>query len=698
MRRWLYTLGILAAILLGMPARAQDPGPVYKDQIVLPIEVVGANGFTEAVSCYIPSATASQADKLYLQIENLDYETMGSVKLNSGSFVALNNTNCVVYEPGKSYAGIGGSFSVLKMTVALSELGTLSAGTNTLTFKFNTTDGVSSGYRVIGINLLGVGGDRLLPASVFRWDDINKWSPPFSDAPSIAAGRTLWSSAALHENPGGAPINAKCSDCHARDGRDLKYYNFSNKSIIARSEFHGLTNTQGKQIASYIRTLPTKNPGRPWNPPFQPGPGLDSKPIDEWAAGAGIQWALDRDGDTLPYLYPNGVQPGQHDTYTTTLNLREIPIAFQFLSWNHWLPRYWPGDSYPTQFNNSVYRKRYDGSGGFTFTPGETDLRSQFTSFAPTDPFWTTGGTGMLAFLTRWELDQRLFLDAVFNAGLYPTTHEESEHYYAQKAWQSVKIWELNMDFRLFDYGDRASYFNNLSVNSAEKRTFPTGAIFFNNAPHKQGVPTDPAFCLRSPVHQDYINNQWYILQPTIDGGNRARGGNNPTDWAYTLSFMLGTDNTIGSGLLHCMLLHKAMEMGDNNIGPSGDYGWNPINARVKILWMQSGTFYAHDLPPSTFNEVRCAETRQWLKVCQKFTRQQYIDGGIMTNEDALNLTQFGDGGTFVTQVYTIIWLMVHEPGTISSNGVDARLVNDLVDYGVSMWPDHASDFLVYRQ
>ena len=124
-----------------------------------------------------------------------------------------------------------------------------------------------------------------------------------------AAGKTLWEGAPL--SPGGfkaSPlIRANCSDCHARDGRDLKYFSFSNASIIARSRFHGLSELQGQQIASYIRSLPVPSPGRPWNPPYQPGPGLDRQPVENWAAGAGLAWALDNDSSTLPFLF--GAKP-----------------------------------------------------------------------------------------------------------------------------------------------------------------------------------------------------------------------------------------------------------------------------------------------------------------------------------------------------------------------------------------------------
>src|SRR4029077_7849878 len=130
------------------------------------------------------------------------------------------------------------------------------------------------------------------------YDDPNTWQPPSSSASDIATGQTLWHQASLT-----VPLTtarrkrsfAHCSDCHATDGRDLKYFNYSNNSIQARSMFHGLTAQQGDQIASYIRALdaPAPTNARPWHQPAQPGPGLDSAPVANWAAGAGLDAVLD---------------------------------------------------------------------------------------------------------------------------------------------------------------------------------------------------------------------------------------------------------------------------------------------------------------------------------------------------------------------------------------------------------------------
>ena len=178
------------------------------------------------------------------------------------------------------------------------------AGDNTIRFRFNQTDGVVSSYRVLAWNFLTGDGKKIIPQSDFVEDVPESWTPPLPDAASILAGKELWQTASLAASslPNSPRIQAHCADCHAQDGRDLKYFNFSNASIVARARFHGLSTLQSEQIASYIRSLPLPNPGRPWNPPYQPGPGLDEQPVASWAAGAGLAWVLERDADTLPYL------------------------------------------------------------------------------------------------------------------------------------------------------------------------------------------------------------------------------------------------------------------------------------------------------------------------------------------------------------------------------------------------------------
>lgn len=127
----------------------------------------------------------------------------------------------------------------------------------------------------------------------------------------------------------------------------LGLINYSKYAIIERSMYHGLSQLQGEQIASYIRAgLPSvANPGRPWNPPYQPGPGLNAKPISSWAAGAGIQWVLDCDNDTIPYLFPNGINEAAIDAGGYVDN-HDIPVFLPLPDWNEWLLKIHPADAW----------------------------------------------------------------------------------------------------------------------------------------------------------------------------------------------------------------------------------------------------------------------------------------------------------------------------------------------------------------
>ena len=273
--------------------------------ITLPIEAMGPNGYTTpAVSFTIPQGTNLSGQlQLWLQIHGLKYQSEASVQVNNSAWTAINSSSVTLLGLANAYGGIGGGFHTLQMTMNL-PAGAVTTGTNTISFRFNGTDGATSGYRVLGFNIQS-GGSNLLSSSLFVWDDPNSWRPPSTAASDITAGQVLWHTAGLTV-PGVGAIKAHCSDCHSEDGRDLKYFNYSNNSIVVRSVFHGLTAAQGNQIASYIRSLNVPNPGRPWNPPYQPGPGLDSKPVTDWAAGAGLDAVLDSDAEIQPYIAPGG--------------------------------------------------------------------------------------------------------------------------------------------------------------------------------------------------------------------------------------------------------------------------------------------------------------------------------------------------------------------------------------------------------
>ncbi|HLH78910.1 MAG TPA: hypothetical protein VKV29_01360, partial [Chthonomonas sp.] len=344
-RRFLLLLLIGLALPLCVSQRAAADAPPLN----MPIEVMGPEGTTVQIKLMADSTTLPI---LCLRVHGLEDEQEASVRVNDGAWIPLDNAHCTIVGPGISgkFGGIGGSpITLFDLKVPFNR-DWLRIGENTITFRFNHSNGVNSGYRVLGVHFENG------PAPQYVWDDPSKWKPPLDDPKDIAEGKALWQSATLVLNdlPNAPTIKAHCSDCHATDGRDLKYFNYSNTSIIVRSMFHGLSYKEGQQIASYIRSLPASygsKYGRPWNPPYQPGPGLDSHGAHEWAAGAGIDAVLPNDAAMLTYLFPpsQGSVPTLSDMLKVTnvhgyLNLRELPIDMPLPDWNHWLPTMSPVD------------------------------------------------------------------------------------------------------------------------------------------------------------------------------------------------------------------------------------------------------------------------------------------------------------------------------------------------------------------
>ncbi|NOK61196.1 MAG: hypothetical protein GFH27_549307n179 [Chloroflexi bacterium AL-W] len=167
----------------------------------------------------------------------------------------------------------------------------------------------------------------------------------------------MWEEAQLIESPlaPNRAIKARCARCHAQDGRDLKYFNYSKWSIVARSQFHGLSEKQGQQIASYIRSMFLT---------------LDVRGIlhinlaQGWIANLCrcgqrelvSMWYLS-EMQMLAYVFPDGTTPQAiHQVADTkgTLNIREIPVAMQFPDCNAWLPEVHPLDLWGDIFVGGV--------------------------------------------------------------------------------------------------------------------------------------------------------------------------------------------------------------------------------------------------------------------------------------------------------------------------------------------------------
>ncbi len=553
---------VIFAVAIAAAAFASPQAP-----ITLPIEVVGENGATASVTFEIPLHPGREFRSLRMQVHGLAYRDMASVQVNSSDWMPLNNDTVTVAEPGWSYGGIGGGFATLQLTLPLPSHA-VNEGANTLRFRFNHSDGVVSGFRVLAFNFLSADSSVALEPDAFIQEDPATWTPPLRDSKSILAGRELWENAPL--TAGGfqsSPlIRARCADCHAHDGRDLKYFNFSNASIIARSRFHGLSELEGQQIASYIRTLAVPSPGRPWNPPYQPGPGLDARPVTEWAAGAGLGWALDDDSKTLPFVFGAGMITREPFRPDGNLNTREVPIALQLPDWNHWLPQVHPMDAWGATFQKSEFAEWYASS-------AKVSLRASLAS--PNLAALIASGR-LAGYFDKWRDARHAFLKPYVEGKSVNWTPELAVKAYSTQLWQLAKTWEMTQEFGLEARG------REMFGPDGEARTW-LNTIPAAAAPATVNIPDGPSGMGRSALTNEYFDASWYALQVIVNSGNHRHRERTPVDWVYLVGRFLDLNRETHRPEPARLLVYviKAMQSTEPRLGPGNRVqGWNPETER----------------------------------------------------------------------------------------------------------------------
>ena len=637
--------------------------PTTSSTITLPIEVMGASGTTASVSFSIPSASASLlsgTQTLSLQIHGLKYQTEASVQVNGSAWIPINSSNVTLQGLANAYGGIGGGFHTLSMTMSL-PAGTVVTGNNTVNFMFNGTDGVTSGFRVLELNVLGSDGSSLVPASTFVWDDPNNWQPPSTAASDIAAGQTLYTTAALTVpalTGGTTAIKAHCSDCHAQDGRDLKYFNYSNNSIQVRSVFHGLTAQQGNQIASYIRSLDYPNPGRPWNPPYQPGPGLDSQPVADWAAGAGLSAVLSSDAAMLPYLEPSGSAAGW--AANQYLNPRELPIALQFPDWNAWLPTVHPMDAYGSSFTSSSFNTMYSQVRA-ALQPN--DASSYQANRDLLDAWGTAGGEflGPLESPTTWTAASR-------------------QSVYSVMQWDMVKLWEINQDFGL--EGMPQAIFG----AKADARGWEALEPFYVS-PNMLHITVGPGLGNGTQASWEYLAYIWYHMQLVLNDGQGQQSNHNPLDYDYVDGALKGLSNDTGSPeiMLQLTLLIKALQEETlNGNGPQyGTTGFEPIEVVPGVLVHHDWEGLWSATAPATRVALTTSYVQAWFAQISTYTPAQFYagtDGGGRPWASPTENPALDDETVFGGQIWATLPRLRYV-------GVSPALTYQISAWAATIWP-----------
>jgi len=636
-----------AAVLgtASLTLQASPAAPPASTNITLPIEVVGPTGTTASASfSTAQGANLSGQLQLWMQIHNLKYDSEASVKVNNSAWLPLSTGNVTLLGNAAAFGGIGGGFHTLQMTVNL-PAGVVTTGTNTITFRFNGTNGVTSGFRVLAFNIQSDGSNLLL-SSLFVNDDPNNWQPPSTAASDIAAGLALYQGASLTTVNGA--IQAHCSDCHTQDGRDLKYFNYSNNSIQARAVFHGLSAQQGNQIASYIRSLNLPNPGRPWNPPYQPGPGLDSQPVANWSAGAGIDAVLDSDADMLPYMAPGGSTAGWSPT--SYLNAREIPTALQLLDWNSWLPVVHPMDAFGAAFTSSPLNLAF------------STIRSGLQPNSPTTY------QAALYPLDDWFDDRNTFL-AQYSPSDLPV------QVYSVAQWQMVKMWELNQDFGLegmpqVPYGAKADV----------QGWF--GGRAFATAPNILHIPAAPGIGNGTGIAGAYLSMAWYHLQLVQNDGQGSQSGHDPIDYGYMLGFVRAV---YSYGQLPGIMEQLEVQVKDlqevtlTGTGPqAGALGWHPMNTSPANFIMEPMMSLWSGTSPAEQTTLMQAYTQAWFEQASQYTPQQYYQGGWATATE----NPATDG--FDTTFGGLLWYMLPR---LRYFGVSNTLTDQISAWAATIFP-----------
>lgn len=552
-------------------------------QIILPIEVLGAQWKVVEQSIVLSQEQASQARHLWMQVNNLSYENKASIKINDGPWVDLNHSSVDMQYQEEARGGmVHGGFNTIRFSVPASGF---VDGQNAIKFRFNRSDGISIGYRVVKFNLLNEAKIKILDASMFEEEDPFQWTAPagYDNATAISEGKALWESAPLWSNylaqdtlgawygeslQPAMPINATCSDCHVSDGYDLEYFSYSNESIVERSIFHALSEDEGNKIAAYIRSLSSEpegpqRHGRPWNPPFQPGPDLENKTIDEWAAGAGIDAVLDKDADMIPHMFPNGIDAQSVQDYFDSDKVEDhtlMPVAVQMPDWKHWLPIIHPKDAFtiddyyenPTvDIHPKIGLERLENY--LNAMPVENRDKAQLQNelrifHRHFRHFWDQ----VEGEVRHWRSVGDALRKGTYNEALahIPDGIPPELTVTSLARMLAVKNFEIMNKHEL---RDKAEWFViPEDVDELTERRWQWVGVDYNAfevPPHFTACASDgncDRFIGQPVATGHYESTAWYQLQLVLNGGNGNVGGNEPMDWQYQLEFILKASKTSG--------------------------------------------------------------------------------------------------------------------------------------------------------
>jgi len=753
-------LALLLCVTMGFALVTVQPN---SGTVELPIEVIGSEGHTASVtvqvtdasvdSLYIRGARLGYAFTEYLHANPELYDTKASFRINGGAWVDISNDTFQAFYPERLFTGptgpIGGPWSVLRGMLPVSDTGPLVVGENTIDFRFNgPKDNESSGYYIVELDLRSHRDAPSALSTTFTPIDYTTWAPPegYDNGSDIAAGQALWvernrlvSDPNTNEN-----ISASCADCHFHDGTDLKHFNFSNASVIARSEFHGLSEHEGKQIAAYIRSRDLQYPsgydantcgGRPWSLPYQPGPGVNNRPGECWSAGAGPEWVLDTDAEIIPYLFPDDAtratiegltevpkgpegfaaihgSPATADLSPSSIRKEvhadslirqaDVPFAVQFPIIHEWWPRIHPADAVTNAdaiWGGSLYTA-YEYARSELEANRDLYVERQATR-RPRD-----GGTlhdllsDMQVGASSWD----------WEGSALRSDQNTRLQWYSKSIWLGLKKWELLFSNKLEDLGDELYRDHPEGLLGGQRLTWHQGGSqIYDMAPHKNtddnrkpGV--GPFSNWRTAQHYSTV---WYQMSVLTEANQRGNRGNTSFDANYHhghIGFQRGNFGWYES----LRYLHSAAWLYQihNNYQGFTNGSWQDPNGWESLHQHWPGRYLFHpsqhsQTPDALLDPIREEMLRQWMQVTLRYDVGQWdAMRGTNPRGDANNWWRDVDdyftyqpgaqigSGTNKSQHFLN---MVGKAAT--EHDIAQSLIDTMATWGMQMWPRVADEF-----
>jgi len=615
------------------------PAPVPLPPLTLPIEVLGdGSPLTPVVAeggLAVASASLSSVAHIYVKCHRCGFfgapeheatsappvRVKASLRVLGGAtgsqadavpWTDITDTNVTLADAERVHGGIdhGGLYTVsMKFVLDAATRARLVAAPqlNRVQFRFNGTDGESNGLRILDLQLQDSAGANLAINPVQHADIQAEKTAGRTLSPDVAAGLALWNSSGrlMKSSIVRRPLQAACSSCHASDGRDLQYFNYSNNAIVQRARFHGLSDAQGRQIVAFLRyslrDLPHVAQAAPWNPPYQPGPGLDARPVTEWAAGAGLDAVIDDPRKALKALFGKPLDAAPPQTTQadldglmapgSTLNVRETAIGLQLPDWNAWLPATHPLDVWPAAPTGSFASGAKFAGSDSIINPAALQADIEAWLDAHRNPNGVLGDWSHLTAAQREQIQQKFFqfgwegyhfigggrgdhvapqggqygaqvgaanlkarASAVTTAadpGSFTTSAFIERAVSSMMQWNAVRQWEWAQRYGL-EGGQQAFIGENAGgkwKGRGEARGWPFNTVsVFNLAPHmlyQQDVDGTGkvtrewvmAWEANHRIGSYYRTNGWYQLQMTINPGGQGRFSNYPMDWTYQWGF-----------------------------------------------------------------------------------------------------------------------------------------------------------------